>query len=286
MWRARLRSLFVLAILISMAACTTAPFGQRARIIDVPLASAQSDIEFSITSGSRADLLCSEDSACPSEAEEGGLRLFVVDVERIASALQKEALLRYPDLAWCTPRKDGGCFDVYIVEGDAPDSSSSANGRVALSAALGRWRSHEGVLAFVIAREMGHVVARHHKERSSLSIVTSVVLNLLLPGSGLLKTLISTGGGRLVAVSNRDTQATEADAIAFNLLKGAGFRLRDVSKSLLAMPGAVDETLWARDFSRSANRLVAAALAAESTVASAANGNGQGRRDLAVNLAQ
>jgi len=89
-----------------------------------------------------------------------------------------------------------------------------------------------------------------------------------------------------MAISNRNVQATEADAIAFNLLKGAGFRLRDVSKSLLAMPGVGDENLWARDFSRSANRLVAAALTAESTVASVANGNGIGHRDLAANLAQ
>lgn len=286
MWRARLPGLFVVAIQICIAGCTTAPFGERTRIIDVPLAAAQSEIEFSITSGSRADLLCGEDSACASEAEGSGLRLFVLDVERIAGALQKEALQRYPDLAWCTPRKNGGCFDVYIVEGDAPGSSSSANGRIALSAALGRGRSNEGVLAFVIAREMGHVVARHHKERSSLSIVTSALLNFLLPGSGLLKSLISTGGGRLMAISNRNVQATEADAIAFNLLKGAGFRLRDVSKSLLAMPGVGDENRWARDFSRSANRLVAAALTAESTVASVANGNGIGHRDLAANLAQ
>lgn len=284
MWRARLPSLFVVAIQLGIAGCTTAPFGERTRIIDVPLAAAQSEIEFSITSGSRADQVCGEGSACASEAEGGGLRLFVLDIERIASALQKEALQRYPDLAWCTPRKNGGCFDVYIVEGDAPDSSSSANGRIALSAGLGRWRSHEGVLAFVIAREMGHVVARHHKERSSLSIVTSALLNILLPGSGLLKSLISTGGGRLAAISNRDVQATEADAIAFNLLQGAGFRLRDVSKNLLAMPGAVDETAWAREFSRSSNRLVAAAHAAEPSVASAVNGNG--RRSLSVNLAQ
>lgn len=286
MWRARLPGLFVVAIQIGIAGCTTAPFGERTRIIDVPLASTQSDIEFSITSGSRADLLCREDAVCSSKAEGGGLRLFVLDVERIASALQKEALQRYPDQAWCTPKKNGGCFDVYIVEGDAPDSSSSANGRIALSAALGRWRSYEGVLAFVIAREMGHVVARHHKERSSVSIVTSALLNILLPGSGLLKSLISTGGGRLAAVSNRDVQATEADAIAFNLLKGAGFRLRDVSKGVLAMPGTVDETVWARDFSRSSNRLVAAALVAESTVASAVNGKDNGRRGLSVNLAQ
>lgn len=284
MWRARLPGLFVVAIQLGMAGCTTTPFGERTRILDVPLAAAQSEFEFSITSGSRADLLCGEDSSCASEAEGGGLRLFVLDVERIASALQKEALQRYPDLAWCTPRENGGCFDVYIVEGDAPDSSSSANGRIALSAALGRWRSYEGVLAFVIAREMGHVVARHHKERSSLSIVTSALLNILLPGSGLLKSLISTGGGRLAAISNRDVQATEADAIAFNLLQGAGFRLRDVSKNLLAMPGAVDETAWMRDFGRSSNRLVTAALAAEPTVASAVNGNGS--RSLAVGLAQ
>lgn len=286
MWCARLPGLFVVAIQMCMAGCTTAPFGDRTRIIDVPLAAAQSEIEFSITSGSRADLLCREGSACAPEAEGGGLRLFVLDVERIARTLQKEALQRYPDLAWCTPQKNGGCFDVYIVEGDAPDSSSSANGRIALSVGLGRWRSHEGVLAFVIAREMGHVVARHHKERSSLSIVTSALLNILLPGSGLLKSLISTGAGRLAAISNRNVQATEADAIAFNLLQGAGYRLRDVSKNLRAMPEAVDETTWARDFGRSSNRLVTAASVAEPTVASVVNGKGNGRRDFSANLTQ
>lgn len=286
MWRARLPGLFVMAIQLCIAGCGTVPFGERTQIINVPLAAVQSDLEFSITSGSRADFLCGDDSACASEAERVGLRLFVLDVERIASALQKEALQRYPDLAWCTPRKNGGCFDVYIVEGDAPDSSSSANGRIALSAALGRWRSYEGVLAFVIAREMGHVVARHHKERSSLSIVTSALLNILLPGSGLLKSLISTAGGRLAAISNRNVQATEADAIAFGLLKGAGFRLRDVSKDLLAMPKAVDETAWTKGFSRSSDRLVTAALAADPIVASVMKGKGDGRLDVAVSPAQ
>lgn len=286
MWRVRLPGLFVVAIQLCMAGCATTPFGDRTRIIDVPLAATESEIEFSITNGLRADLLCGGDSACSSAAEGGGLRPFVLDVERIASALQKEALQRYPDLAWCSPRKNGGCFDIYIVEGDAPDSSSSANGRIALSVALDRWRSYEGVLAFVIAREMGHVVARHHKERSSLSIVTSALLNILLPGSGLLKSLISTGGGRLAAISNRKVQATEADAIAFNLLQGAGFRLRDVSKNLLAMPAALDETAWRREFSRSSTRLVTAALAAEPSVASVENGKANGGRSLSLSLAQ
>lgn len=282
MWRARLPGLFVVAIQLCMAGCTTAPFGDRARIIDVPLASVQSDLEFSITSGSRADLSCADNSPCSSALEQEDVPLFVLDVGLLASVLQKSALQRYPDLAWCQPRVNGSCFDVYVVEGDEPGSSSSANGRIALTLGLGRWRGHDGVLAFVIAREMGHVIARHHAERSSINLVTSVVLNLLLPGSGLLKALISTGGARLAAASNHSAQVIEADAIALGLLQGAGFRLPYIARNLRLMPVAIDQSSWAKDFAQSSTTLVSEARTAESKVAAAMNGKLNVRRGASL----
>lgn len=282
MWRARLPGLFVVAIQVGIAACTTVPYSERTRIVDVPLAAVQSDIEFSITSGSRADLPCQGYLACTSAVEQERLQPFVVEVGRIASALQKSALQRYPDLAWCTPRENGSCFDVYVVEGDEAGSSSSANGRIALTQGLGRWRKHDGMLAFVIAREMGHVIARHHAEKSSVSLVTSVVLNFLLPGSGLLKGLISTGGARLAAASSHNAQVIESDAIAFGLLQGAGFRLPDVARSLRLMPVAADQSSWAKDFARSSTTLLSEARTAESRVATATNGKFDARRELSL----
>lgn len=286
MWLARVSGIFVVAMHIGLSACTTAPLGERARIIDIPLAAVQSDLEFSIVSVSRSYMSCAENLTCPDEPGSGETKPFDQEVGRIASTLQAAAMSLYPDLAWCTRKLAGGCFDVYVVDGDEPGSSSSANGRIALNSGLDRWQPYEGVLAFVIAREMGHVIARHHQERSSVSIVTSVLLNLLIPGTGVFKSLVSTGGARFAAASNRDVQATEADTIAFNLLKGSGFRLRKVAKSLLVVPALGDDNSWSRAFSRSSNQLVAEAGMAESAIAAVRDGKPVDRREVSVHLAQ
>lgn len=286
MWRARLAGLFVVAIQLCTAGCTTAPFGERARIIDVPLASVQSDIEFSIISGSRAGSSCEGNSACSNAVEQQRLRPFVLEVGQIASALQMSAVKLYPDLAWCQPRQTGNCFDVYLVEGGEPGSSSSANGRIALTQGLSQWRGHDGLLAFVIAREMGHVIARHHTERSSINLVTSIALNLLLPGSGLLKALISTGGARLAAASSHSAQVIEADVIALGLVQGAGFRLPDIAKSLRLMPVATEQGSWAKNFAQSSTTLISEARTAESKVAAAINGKLNVRRGPSLTYAR
>jgi hypothetical protein len=280
MWLARVSGFWVVAMQLGLAACTLAPVADRPRIVDIPLAGVQSDLEFSITSASRADMSCAESSACPPESGRGGVRFFAREVERIAGVLEKGALKQYPDPAWCTPRLAGGCFDVYIVEGDEPGSSSSANGRIALHAALGQWQAYDGVLAFVIAREMGHVIARHHEENSSVSIATSVLLNVFIPVSGLFKSLMSLGGARLAATSNRDVQAMEADAIAFNLLAASGFRPNDVAKSLLVAPVSFDGSSWSREFRRSSDKFVVDARRSESALASAKARKTSDRREL------
>lgn len=282
MWLARVSGFWLVVMQLCLAACTLAPVVDRPRIVDVPLAGVQSDLEFSITSASRADMSCAENSACSAESGRGGVRSFAMEVERIAGALQKGALKQYPEPAWCSARSVGGCFDVYIVEGDEPGSSSSANGRIALHAALGRWRAYDGVLAFVIAREMGHVIARHHEENSSVSIATSVLLNIFMPVSGLFKSLMSIGGARLAATSNRDVQAMEADAIAFNLLEASGFRPKDVARGLLMVPVSLDESSWSKSFRKSSNKYVLAVRTSESAVALAKARKSGDRRELAA----
>lgn len=264
---ARTSAIFLVAMQIALAACTTTPIGERARIIEIPLAAVQSDVEFVIAKTSQPYLACAEDLSCLNKLRPMADETFEQEVARIAGMLQLAALKLYPDLGWCTAKATGGCFAVQVVADDAPGSSSSASGRIALNGGLERWQAHEEVLAFVIGREMGHVIARHHQERSSVSMVTSALLNLVIPGSGLLKSLLCTAGAQLAAASNRKVQAMEADAIASRLLKGAGYRLREVSSSLLVAPPLVDENTWSKGFGRSAMALIAEAEAAETRVA-------------------
>lgn len=282
MWLARVSGFWVVAMQLGLAGCALSPVADRPRIVDVPLAGVQSDLEFTMTSSPRADVSCAEGSPCSSEPGREGLRPLAREVERVAALLERRAVQHYPNLAWCSPKLSGGCFDVYVVEGDEPGSSSSANGRIALHAALGRWQAYDGVLAFVIAREMGHVIARHHEENSSASIATSVLLNVFIPVTGLFRSVMSLGGARLAATSNRDVQATEADAIAFNLLAASGFRSNDVAINLLVVSESLDESSWSKEFRRSSSRFVATVGAAESAVAAAKAKKSGERRVLAA----
>lgn len=287
MWLARTSGLFVVLIPFAICACSTAPVGHRSRIIDIPTASVQSDIEFSLVSRSRvSQLSCADNPACQEALGENGEVRFMRDVAQIARPLQAAAMKLYPDLAWCTRKAIGGCFDVYLVDNRTPGSSSSANGRITLNSGLLQTQADETLLAFVIAREMGHVIARHHEERSSVSIVTSVLLNVLIPGSGLLKSVISTGVARLAAASNRNVQLAEADAIAVNLLKGSGIGKGDVARSLLGAQTFDDDNTWAIEFRRSSSKLIAEARHEDFALALFSDEGTVDHRELSVSLAR
>jgi Zn-dependent protease with chaperone function len=255
---AKIAGIVVAAASVGMAGCAIAPTVERQQMTNLPFAAAHSDIAFILTTGSRQGAVCADATLCqhrwnPDASVAAG---FAAQVQRIAGALQNGARNLYPDLAQRIPALAYGGFDVYVATGDGPGSASSAGGRIALSAALAAMQPTDDWLAFVIAREMGHVIARHHEENSAASIAISVVMNVLLPGSGLLKSAASTVGSQLAAGSKRGQQALEADAIAVHVLDAAGFRLRDVALSLVISPAVRDDGAWSEGFRQSSDKLV------------------------------
>jgi hypothetical protein len=255
----RIAGIVVAAASVGIAGCATAPAGDREIIAGLPLAAAHSDITFMLTTGFRQHPACAERSGCASRggAVAPSLTPFAAQVQRVADVLQYGARDLHPDLALRIPGFADSGFDVHVVAGDEPGSASSASGRIALNAALGVLQPYDDWLAFVIAREMGHVIARHQEENSSASIATSVIMNILLPGSGLLKSVVSAIGSELAASSKRDQQAREADAIALKVLQAAGFTLHDVALSLAITPAGLDDGSWSQGFRKSSDRLIA-----------------------------
>jgi len=151
----------------------------------------------------------------------------------------------------------GSHFDIYIAESDEPGSASSANGRIAVSSVLATWQPSDDWLAFLIAREMGHVIARHPEENSVANMATSMLMNLVLPGSFWVKSAISAGGGQLASSSQRDVQEEEADTIALDLLKASGYRSRNVATALRKKTPALDDSRWSKSFRRSSEFAIA-----------------------------
>lgn len=252
---------------LGISGCATVSSESSARLIDIPLTSAHGDMAFTMTTGSRHGANCKDVEVCPEPSASEETIRFARQVQRLAGVLQKGARELYPDLQQRVPRLADSGFDVYVVDGNAPGSASSPNGRIALNSALGVQRPYDDWVAFVIAREMGHVIARHHEENSLASMATSTIMNIILPGSGLVKMLISAGGSALAAKSQRGAQALAADAIARDLLVAAGMRLRDISLTLLIDPLQLDDGNWSDDFRRSSDNFLAHARKSEFAVA-------------------
>lgn len=255
--------LLLVAALLGLSGCATAPNQERTRMLDMPLALTHADLSFSMNTGIRQYAVCEGNNGCRTAAERGAAQRFALQVERVAATLQAGAQRLFPDLAQRAPGLAGGQFDVYVVAGAEPGTASSANGRIALTAALGARKPYDDWMAFVIAREMGHVIARHHEENSASGIVTSVLMNILIPGSSLLKSLLSAGGAEIAARSKQEVQALEADLIALELLQEAGFRLRDIYLTLLLDPVQLDDGAWSERFRASSSNLIAAVRRSE-----------------------
>lgn len=243
----------IAAACLGVAGCATTPTDNRARMVNIPLAAAHANIGFNIVTAARLRVDCGGEAHCLPPAELTAAAQFELQVQRIADVLQNGARRLYPDLASDVPGLAESRFEVYVVEDAAPGSASSANGRIALNSSLGAAQPYDDWLAFIIAREMGHVIARHHEENSASSIVTSVIMNVLIPGSSLMKSAITMGGSRLAVLSKRDVQTQEADAIARQLLIAAGFSSQDVALSLRIAPEMRDGSQWSRNFRQSAD---------------------------------
>ena len=150
----QLKTIAAALVCLAMAGCTTMPTVDRARIVDVPLASAHSNIAFTVTTGYRHRPACGEETSCPSQSDEVAAMRFARQVQRVADALQNGARSLYPDLARRAPGLVDRRFDVYVIEGDELGSASSANGRIALNEAFGALRPYDELLAFVITSIM------------------------------------------------------------------------------------------------------------------------------------
>lgn len=203
--------------------------------------------------GLHSDITFSVFSA-PRKHGDEALAAYEAQVKRIAIGLQGAARGLYPDAV-----KRIGAFDVYVADSAELSAMSSGTGRIAVNAGFSSLNPTDDWLAFVIAREMGHVVAGHHDSNAGASLAVSVLMNLIVPGSGLIKSAISFAGSQMASSSGREKQVKEADEVAMKLLEAAGYTSKSVALNLRLNPigEQVSTTSWATAFRASSERLTA-----------------------------
>ncbi len=240
-----------LAVAMTLSACAQSPVSGRSRFMELPaIGATQSDILFGLNDMrlSLGEAPCEAGAGHCGDASE---RKFRLQVARIAGQLVQAARELHPQLD-----DQAEVFKVSVVRGTVSASMSSASGRISLTSALQAMDPSDDLVAFIIAREMGHVLNRNDGENSSAGLAGSFLIGLLVPVQGLVRMAASFFGSRFGSNMNAGEQQAESDLVAMRILEWAGYTAQSLALSLAIEVGApaLSEGSWARAFCSSALR--------------------------------
>ena len=193
-------------------------------------------------------------------------QLFDAQVQALGTRLAQSAYVEYPDLKKKIPN-----FEFGVAEKKVVGSASNAKGTVILFRGLQHMDLGEEATAFIVAREMGHVIANHHKSNAKTKIFFTVLAGVLFPAVNILSasgaaaqattatTLLTSAAstatsyvGSEVALSRiKPTQLTEADDIALKLLAREGMGKAEVAQALEYIVENEKGTGWEKDLYQS-----------------------------------
>lgn len=182
---------------------------------------------------------------------------FERQVVRLGTRLAESAYEAHPELRERIPR-----FNFMVAEKIEGGSSSDAAGTIVIYRGVRKAPLEEESLAWLIAKEMGHVIARHHDEKAAAAILSSLVAQILFAPANLARGLAliasSTAtalGKELIGTGNIREQREEADAIALDLLSRQGWSDRQIADSLLDYANRLGTDPWAAEVKRTTERI-------------------------------
>jgi len=275
--RVLMRSMAVL-LCVMLQACSTSPYGRSQLTVPQQFSSVYSEINMRLQLVTTADAKthCAESECDASKA-------FDLRVARLGERLSEKAFELYPEL-----RTRIDHFDFVIAEKAEPGTTSNASGTVVIFGGTRALELSDPALAFVLAREMGHVIASHHNENTATKIIVGILAQVLLPVTGLIRsialipsassaaaatattatatsasvaaatataTAASFLGSKVVIASYWSRQLDEADSIALTVLARVGFGPQDTADALAAVESRLGDSSWPRDLRASSEHV-------------------------------
>lgn len=200
-------------------------------------------------------------------------RAFDQRILAIGGRLADTAFRVHPDLLLRFSR-----FEFIVADKRDPGAASSSAGTVVIYRGVRKLDLDDAALAFILAREMGHIIDGHHDENVTTGILIGLAAQLLFPvlnlpalisGSAATSAAASTtvattamasatsvAGTLALRASFRPQQVLEAEAIALDLLAAAGWDGREVAEQLHAMPPPQASPVeWTEEFRLSSGRV-------------------------------
>lgn len=264
----------VFPLLLSLVtACSTSPSGRMQLAPPAPLqgfSAVYSEFDMHLQLVTAAEAPACRESECVAD------RAFDQRILVLGERLADVAYRQHADLQLRFPR-----FEFVVADKADPGATSSARGTVVIFRGVQRLDLEDAALAFVLASEMCRIIAGHHDENVTASILVAVVTQILFPvlnigallagsaattaaatsaGSGVtsaaLTSAASFAGTRALQAGYRPQQVREAETMAMELLAGAGWDGRQVSDQLRALrPALPEEVAWTGELRESALRI-------------------------------
>ena len=268
------RLLLSLTPLLLLVACATSPEGRSQLVPPAPLqgfSAVYSEFDMHLQLVTAADAPSCREAECVAD------RAFDQRILALGQRLADAAFRQHADLLLRFPR-----FEFVVADKADPGAASSAGGTVVIYRGVRGLELDDAALAFVLAREMSHVIGGHHDENVTTSILVAVAAQILFPvlnigalfaGSAATTAAASTAasstvvatavasaasfaGSRVLRASDRPQQVREAEAIAMKLLVTAGWDGREVSDQLESLrPALPEEAAWTEELRQSARRI-------------------------------
>ncbi len=242
----------LIAAALLSACASTSPGGRSQLAALEPISSLYSSLDLNLTLASLATVAmpC---AGVQCQVDQG----FERQVDRLGTRLAAAAYESDPDLKERIPK-----FTFVVAEKIEGGSSSDASGTIVIYRGVRKAPLEEETLAWLIAREMGRVIARHHDEKSAATILSSLLAQVLLGPANLARGLAfiasSTAtvfGQELITARNTPERSKEADSIALDLLFRQGWSDMEVTASLIDYSNRLGNDPWAEEVKRTNQRL-------------------------------
>lgn len=262
-------------LLLLLAACSTSPTGRSQLTPPSPLqgfSAVYSEFDMQLQLVVAANAPSCREEECVAD------RAFDQRILALGKRLADMAFRQHAELYLRFPR-----FEFVVADKADAGSASSAGGTVVIYRGVRRLNLDDAALAFVLAREMSHVIAGHHDENVTTSILVAVAAQILFPVLNLgsifsgsaaatsaaastaatsvvtttaVTSAASFAGSRALRASFRPYQVKEAEAMAMELLVAGGWDAREVADQLEDLRASLpDDASWVVELRESAQRI-------------------------------
>ena len=174
-------------------------------------------------------------------------QLFDARVQQLGKQLTTAAYAQYPTLKKRVPS-----FVFSVVDKKDAGSASNAGGKEVLFRGLQPLELTDDALSFIMAREMAHVIGKHHNKNTSTKLIISALATILFPAVGIIgassaatqattattlltsaaSTATSMLGSEVALAKMKPSQLLEADEIAVEVLNQHEWNIREVASVL------------------------------------------------------